>query len=163
MFRHLLSFIACVDLAHAGFNAKAWQSLGHDYTFPEEEYADVAAKKNVGITFSGGGDRAFTTSIGQLAAFHELSFTEDVKYIAGSSGQPPSQCCMHNTRDTTSLTPTLHVYMTMPLCGVCFLICTYMYLSMNTSRRVVGNWGIFLLSERYHIRHRDAGAHRGPD
>ena len=86
MARSLIVVLALFEAVHAGFNAKAWQSVGYNYTFPEQEYADVAAKKNVGITFSGGGDRAYIAAIGYLAAFHELGFTEDIKYIAGSSG-----------------------------------------------------------------------------
>lgn len=83
----LLVVASVIDLAHAGFNTKAWQSQGVDYTFPEQEYADIAAKKNVGITFSGGGDRSYISGIGVMAAFHELGFTNDIKYMAGSSGR----------------------------------------------------------------------------
>jgi hypothetical protein len=76
------------------YSSKAWQSLGKSYTFPEQDYAEIAVKENVGITFSGGGDRAYLAAIGYLAAFHELGFVGNVKYIAGSSGMSDYCNCL---------------------------------------------------------------------
>lgn len=73
--------------ANSNFNAQAWQSLGiGEYTFPENDVPYVASRPNVGVTFSGGGDRSFTATIGALGAFHELGFMENIKYLVGSSG-----------------------------------------------------------------------------
>jgi hypothetical protein len=71
------------------WNSKAWQSVGDTFTFPElisGAYPDIESKLNVGITFSGGGDRSFTATIGYLGAFHELGYVDKIRYIAGSSG-----------------------------------------------------------------------------
>jgi hypothetical protein len=72
--------------ASSAFVTKAWQSLGESYTFPETDYPDIQAKENVGITFSGGGDRSYVATMGYLGAFHELGYMDRIKYIAGSSG-----------------------------------------------------------------------------
>ena len=72
-----------------GFETLAWQNIHsnvHQMTFPEDSYADIASKSNVGISFSGGGDRSFTASIGYLAGIHELGVMENIKYMVGVSG-----------------------------------------------------------------------------
>ncbi len=71
---------------YADFTAQAWQSIGTTYSFPEDSYEYVASRPNVGVTFSGGGDRSFSATIGALGAFHELGYIENIKYMAGSSG-----------------------------------------------------------------------------
>jgi hypothetical protein len=83
-----VTVILCLlsQFSSALFVTKAWQGIGESYTFPEEDYPDIQNKQNVGITFSGGGDRSYTASIGYLAAFHELGYMDNIKYIAGSSG-----------------------------------------------------------------------------
>lgn len=68
------------------FNASAWQSVGQIYTFPENDVEEVSSKPNIAITFSGGGDRSFLSSVGYLSAFHSLEFMKQIKYMAGSSG-----------------------------------------------------------------------------
>ncbi|CAM9277883.1 unnamed protein product, partial [Ectocarpus fasciculatus] len=73
----------------SAFDVKAWQSTRdsiHTMTFPEDSYADISSKENIGISFSGGGDRAFTASIGYLAGIHELGLIDNVKYMVGVSG-----------------------------------------------------------------------------
>ena len=75
-----------VLFASSQFQTRAWQSVGESYTFPETGYPDIQAKGNVGITFSGGGDRSYVATIGYLGAFHELGYMDRIKYIAGSSG-----------------------------------------------------------------------------
>jgi hypothetical protein len=82
----LLSQFITSALTAPSFKAKAWQSIGHDFTFPEQEYSDIMSKPNVGVTFSGGGDRAFTCTIGYMAGFHELGLVDHFRYMAGSSG-----------------------------------------------------------------------------
>jgi hypothetical protein len=83
----LLLQLCRFNLSFTNFNALAWQSLGiGDYTFPENDIPYVASRPNVGVSFSGGGDRSFTATIGALGAFHELGFMGNIKYLAGSSG-----------------------------------------------------------------------------
>lgn len=84
-----VAFVAQLLLGYAAaqqYKAQAWQSVGLKFTFPENEFIEITSKPSVGITFSGGGDRSFTASIGYLAAFHELGFIDRVRYIFGSSG-----------------------------------------------------------------------------
>lgn len=83
IFLHALIFAAH---CHAIFNAEAWQNVGTEFTFPEKELPEVQSRPNVGVTFSGGGVRSYTASIGFLGAFHELGYLDNVRYIAGSSG-----------------------------------------------------------------------------
>lgn len=71
------------------YEAKAWQNLGPDtleMTFPEEDYTDIMSRPNVGLSLSGGGDRAFISSIGVLGALHELGLMSQIRYIVGVSG-----------------------------------------------------------------------------
>lgn len=86
----MFSFVAALALlsqpVSGTYTTQAWQSVGDVFTFPETAYPDIESKPNVGVTFSGGGSRSYTLSIGTLAAFHELDFIGNVKYIAGSSG-----------------------------------------------------------------------------
>lgn len=65
---------------------KAWQSINKQFNFPENSYSDINNKDNIGITFSGGGDRSYIATIGYLSSFHELNYINKIKYIAGSSG-----------------------------------------------------------------------------
>jgi hypothetical protein len=70
----------------ATLDVKSWQSTDHSgFTFPEDNLPEVQSAASIGITFSGGGDRAYLASIGYLAAMHELSLLDDVKYIVGVS------------------------------------------------------------------------------
>jgi len=81
------SFLSGVNGAEESFDALAYQSVGDiEFTFPEQEYASVLSRPNVGVTFSGGGDRSFLATTGTLAAFHELGLVDNIRYIAGSSG-----------------------------------------------------------------------------
>jgi hypothetical protein len=71
------------------YEVKAWQNIGPDtmeMKFPEEDYADVTSRRNVGLSLSGGGDRAFISSIGVLGALHELGMMKEIRYIVGVSG-----------------------------------------------------------------------------
>jgi hypothetical protein len=67
-------------------NATAWKSLGpsgQSLRFPELQQI---RGPSTAVAFSGGGTRAFTAAIGQLAALNELGLLKDVRYIAGISG-----------------------------------------------------------------------------
>lgn len=85
--RSLLTVGALASYAEAvSFDVKSWQSTSSGFSFPEENLPEVQSSASVGITFSGGGDRAFLSSIGYLAGMHELGLLDDVKYIVGVSG-----------------------------------------------------------------------------
>jgi len=64
--------------------AKIWK-YSKGFKFPEEEYID-SKKKNIGLAFSGGGNRSASLTIGYLRALHHLNLMKDVKYISGVSG-----------------------------------------------------------------------------
>lgn len=84
--RSLLAICVLAGYVEASFDVKSWQSTeSGGFTFPEESLPEVQAAASIGITFSGGGDRAYLASIGYLAAMHELGLLEDVKYIVGVS------------------------------------------------------------------------------
>ena len=63
---------------------KAYQSVNNVMTYPEQNAQQ--SFPSVGISFSGGGSRAYTCSFGYLAAFHKLGLIEQIGYIAGISG-----------------------------------------------------------------------------
>ena len=86
IFVRLIIVLSAVTRCYSALNAAAWQSVGEDFTFPEMELAEVMSKPNVGVTFSGGGVRSYSASIGYMGAFHELGYFDHVRYIAGSSG-----------------------------------------------------------------------------
>ena len=74
-FASLIIFSLChvpLVASQQSHKAQAWQSQETTYTFPEMDFEEIMEKPNVGITFSGGGDRSYIASIGYLAAFHEL-------------------------------------------------------------------------------------------
>lgn len=84
----LLKALASITLAAtvvAQYNIKAWQSLSQELTIPEIK---VGARNNIqtGISFSGGGSRAYIAALGYLAALHKLKLTQAIDYIYGISG-----------------------------------------------------------------------------
>ena len=54
--------------------------------FPESSMDFLANKSDIGIAMSGGGTRAFTSSIGFLRGLQEQGVLQDVKYLSGISG-----------------------------------------------------------------------------
>ena len=64
--------------------AKTWK-YSNDFEFPEKKYIDTN-KKNIGIAFSGGGNRSASLTIGYLRALHDLDLIKNVKYISSVSG-----------------------------------------------------------------------------
>ena len=74
----LLEILNFLSFLHSGqgqvFKTKVWAKDQETYTFPEMKYTDIMEKKNVGISFSGGGDRAYISAIGFLAGLNELGF-----------------------------------------------------------------------------------------
>jgi hypothetical protein len=85
----MLSFLVHVSILQTvscTFNAQAWQNVGSSFTFPEFSDPTVSSKPNIGLTLSGGGDRAYVTHVGFLAGLHSMSFMDQFKYVCGSSG-----------------------------------------------------------------------------
>jgi len=68
------------------FQARSWQSVGNVNNFPETSIPSILSRSNTGISFSGGGSRAYTAAIGYLAGFHELGLMENIRYVVGVSG-----------------------------------------------------------------------------
>ncbi|WP_338849482.1 hypothetical protein V8J88_10665 [Massilia sp. W12] len=54
--------------------------------WPEAAFAQVKARKNLGIGFSGGGIRAATAAFGQARALHQAGLMKHVRYTACISG-----------------------------------------------------------------------------
>lgn len=74
--------------SEASLNAKLWQSADGNFVnagdFPESSL--LASRPNTAIGFTGGGARAYTAAIGQLAALNELGLIPNIRYIGGISG-----------------------------------------------------------------------------
>ena len=66
-------------------NATAWQAVGPTLRYPEAALP-IASRPSTGICFSGGGTRAYTAAMGQLAALLQLGLLDDLQYITGISG-----------------------------------------------------------------------------
>ena len=86
IFFRSVSFFLFLSLISSTFITKAYQSISNIFTFPEQSLNDIKNKLNIGLTFSGGGDRAYIATIGYLSGLHELNLISNIKYIAGSSG-----------------------------------------------------------------------------
>ncbi|GAA4824538.1 patatin-like phospholipase family protein [Algivirga pacifica] len=63
---------------------KKW-TYTKNFKFPEEEHIPIE-KKNVGIAFSGGGNRSAPLTIGYLRALHHFDLIKYVKYQSSVSG-----------------------------------------------------------------------------
>lgn len=82
----VLVFTSIFQTVYCTFNSQAWQNVGNSFTFPELSDASVSNKPNIGLTLSGGGDRAYVTHVGFLAGLHTMGYVDQFKYICGSSG-----------------------------------------------------------------------------
>ena len=65
-------------------SSKVYHYNHEKFVFPESEFLE--SKKNIGIAFSGGGNRSASLTTGQLRGLNKLGFLEDVKYISAVSG-----------------------------------------------------------------------------
>jgi len=65
------------------FHTHVWRTEGD---FPENALESLKQKENIGITFSGGGTRSASATLGQLAALDKIGFLKRVKYISAVSG-----------------------------------------------------------------------------
>jgi hypothetical protein len=84
---YTIIFFSKAKLNVDSLNAYAWQSKDVDVEFedfPENKY--LKNRPNVGVTFSGGGTRAYVASVAQISALNELDLLSKIKYIGGISG-----------------------------------------------------------------------------
>lgn len=63
-----------------------YNSLDPQFIFPEDKIEYLQQKENLGITFSGGGTRSASLSMGQLRALNELGVLKRVRFLSGVSG-----------------------------------------------------------------------------
>ena len=68
--------------------ARVWRGSERDGTpsFPELELAELQAKPNSGIAFSGGGLRSYTSTLGYLRGLLDVNLLQQTRYITGVSG-----------------------------------------------------------------------------
>ena len=64
--------------------ANAWLPVGDNDTYPENLI--LQSKPDIGICFSGGGSRSFSSTLGYLQGLVELNLMNNVKYISSTSG-----------------------------------------------------------------------------
>ena len=69
-------------------SAKVWRGASGDgaLDFPEQRLEELRARPNSAVSFSGGGVRAFSATLGYLVALHELELLPRARYMAGVSG-----------------------------------------------------------------------------
>jgi len=66
--------------------AKVYDTQAKDFVFPEDELDEMKNKDSLGITFSGGGTRSASLTLGQLRALNNLGVLKRAKYMCGVSG-----------------------------------------------------------------------------
>jgi hypothetical protein len=81
----LLVNVAC-QLKAKAFQAADEEGYPVPSDFPEMEILASKNKPNTAVGFSGGGSRAYTCAVGQLAGLHSLGLIPNIKYLGGVSG-----------------------------------------------------------------------------
>ncbi len=66
--------------------ANFWPATDDSFQFPENDIAEIQAKPNTGLCFSGGGGRSLAATIGQLRGLHKLDLLKNIRYISCVSG-----------------------------------------------------------------------------
>lgn len=66
--------------------AKVYDTQSDKFVFPEYELPELEHKDNFGITFSGGGTRSASLTMGQLRALNRIGVLKRAKYMCGVSG-----------------------------------------------------------------------------
>ena len=79
---HTITIVVTVT----SLEVKSYQSIGNVKYYPESDVETIASRPNTGISFSGGGSRAYISALGYLAGFHKLGLISNIKYIIGVSG-----------------------------------------------------------------------------
>ncbi len=72
-------------------NTRAYHYNHENFEYPEKRF--LHSKSNIGIAFSGGGNRAASLTTGQLRALNELKLLDNVKYISAVSGGSWASVC----------------------------------------------------------------------
>lgn len=67
-------------------SAKVYNTQEASFVFPEDQLESLKGKESLGITFSGGGTRSASLSMGQLRALNNLGVLQRAKYMSGVSG-----------------------------------------------------------------------------
>lgn len=64
--------------------ARAWTHAGALDDYPEKKL--VSDRKDVGVSFSGGGSRSYAATLGYLRGLLDLNLLDDIRYISSVSG-----------------------------------------------------------------------------
>ncbi|HWB58776.1 MAG TPA: hypothetical protein VG733_04755, partial [Chthoniobacteraceae bacterium] len=75
----------------AAWKAPAMPDAPAASVFPELSIPAIGAKENIGISFSGGGNRAAVCAMGELRALRQIGLLSRVRYISSVSGA--TWCC----------------------------------------------------------------------
>jgi hypothetical protein len=67
-------------------SAEVYNTQEASFVFPEDQLESLKGKESLGITFSGGGTRSASLSMGQLRALNNLGVLQRAKYMSGVSG-----------------------------------------------------------------------------
>eukprot|EP01052_Picozoa_sp_SAG31_P019401 SAG31_NODE_1411_length_8466_cov_18.216565_8_plen_355_part_00 len=70
------------------YNTRAWTAASANGTrsWPEFDLPEIMAKPSIGIAFSGGGSRAYISTLATIAALRQLGLWEKFRYMSGVSG-----------------------------------------------------------------------------
>ena len=87
----LAAVVGCSHYPTEQLHARAWKTVDArgvalSTPYPETTLGALRDRANVGIAFSGGGNRAATQTLGQLRALDALGLLRRVKYISAVSG-----------------------------------------------------------------------------
>jgi hypothetical protein len=67
-------------------SAEVYNTQEASFVFPEDQLESLKGKESLGITFSGGGTRSASLSMGQLRALNNIGVLQRAKYMCGVSG-----------------------------------------------------------------------------
>jgi hypothetical protein len=67
-------------------SAEVYNTQEASFVFPEDQLEPLKGKESLGITFSGGGTRSASLSMGQLRALNNIGVLQRAKYMCGVSG-----------------------------------------------------------------------------
>jgi hypothetical protein len=67
-------------------SAEVYNAQEASFLFPEDQLESLKGKESLGITFSGGGTRSASLSMGQLRALNQIGVLQRAKYMSGVSG-----------------------------------------------------------------------------
>jgi hypothetical protein len=81
LFENRLKYVTC----------KTWDATRLDFVFPEQgdpelRAAELMARPNLGLAFSGGGTRSASATLGQLRGLRHLGLLDEARYLSCVSG-----------------------------------------------------------------------------